>query len=218
MSDEDNTGGTPEEQEAQQRAEAARVEAEEKVKREQQAAEDEKKYPASYVKKITNENAARRKHEEELEAELKKFRDKELESESDLKKKIEGYQKRERDSEAQFKDKLTASDRRFILSEAKRLAKDAGIIDVDDVKAALDLGDLRIGDDDEVVGLEEKISALRAAKPHWFKSADAEKNKNKDGHRVVTPPRKEGANGGRDWKTASDEEVSAQLKALGVVA
>jgi hypothetical protein len=224
--DDDAARAQAEAAEAKERADAETEEARLQALRDSAGAkkvDDEWRYSESHVKKIHSENAARRKREGELqdqldasEKTLKEFRDKELEAETDLKKKLATTQERAKESEKKLSEKLSASDRRFILSEAKRQAEKAGMIDLDDV-GSMNLGDMRIGDDDAVQGLSEAIDALKAAKPHYFKGAQGDKP-NKDGKPVVTPGRKDGGAEGKNWKTASNAEVSAQLRSMGVTA
>ena len=67
--------------------------------------------------------------------------------------------------------KLRERDVAAIRSELRSLAREANIIDVDDVKS-IDVKDLRIDDEGNVPGAKEAIEALKASKPHWFKVSD----------------------------------------------
>jgi hypothetical protein len=188
-----------------------------------QAAADagRKSYDESYVKSLRDEAKRSREARQEIERER-----------DDLKKSVEAREKKELEEKQQFKElldkeraereadskksaeALKARDRRVILAEAKALAVKAGIIDADDVKGAIDLDDLRIDDDGNVVGLAEKIDALKAAKAHWFKGDDKAESKKRA---VVTPDRKDGsADSGVDWRKKSAEEVRLELKKYGV--
>lgn len=177
------------------------------------------------VKRYRTENASwRTKHRnlqgevESLKSKIKDFEDRDLAAETDLKKRLDAYEKRDREREKETAERLSAANRRFVLSEAKRLAKEAGIIDVDDV-TVLDLSELRVDEDDNVNGLSDMIDQLKEAKPHWFKSAkDAVVDQRDKTKTVVTPDRKDGADTGKDWKTASKDEVSKTLRAYGVMA
>lgn len=179
----------------------------------------EKLYPESYVKKIHTENAARRKREEELATKLKAFEDKELAAETDLKKKVDQYEKRVKELDREYSEKLAARDHRLILSEAKRLAKEAGMIDVDDIRT-LDLADLRMDEsDDSVPGLSEKIAELKTAKPHWFRQEKTQEEQTKDQRNARTAPparRDSGTEVTKDWGSASEDEFRKHMSQFGV--
>lgn len=181
-----------------------------------------KMYPESYVKKIHTENARRVKTEKELREKLKQYEEAELEAEKDLKKKNDALAKRLKEAEQESSAKITAAERRFVLSEAKRLAREAGIIDADDVRNAIDLTDLRVDDDDSIPGLEGKISELKSAKPHWFKAEQKTEGTLKDDKpaqrkAVATPARKSDADlSSGKWAAMSDQEFRKQMQREGV--
>lgn len=179
------------------------------------------------IKKLRTENASwRTKYRnnqteaEQIRQRLKEYEDRDLANETDLKKKLDGIEKARAKEREELSGKLKAAEGRFIVSEAKRIAREAGMIDVDDVKV-IDFSDLRVSDDNTVEGLEELIGKLKDQKPHWFKS---DKTDAKDQHQdqqqrrtVVTPPRKDAADNGKDWKNASEDELRSFLRGEGVM-
>ena len=179
----------------------------------------EKVYSEAHVRKIHAENANRRKENEDLRKRLDELEKKDLDAQTDAKKRAEDERARADRIESESKEKLTAADRRYILSEAKRLAKDAGIIDVDDVKTAIDLADLRISDDDVITGLEDKIAALKESKPHWFKGAKKDDDADDKGKKKAGAPPKHkegGDSGGVDWSKKTEAEFQEYLRSKGV--
>lgn len=177
------------------------------------------------IKKLRTENASwrtkYRNHQtesEQIRAKLKEYEDRDLANEADLKKKLDGLEKARAKEREELGGKLKAAEGRFILSEAKRLAKDAGMIDVDDV-SVIDFSDLRVADDNTVEGLADLIGELKNHKPHWFKSekTDQQQQQQQQQRTVVTPGRKDAADGGKDWAKSSKDELRSFLRNEGVM-
>ena len=182
-----------------------------------------KSYDENYVKSLRDESRKRLERSQAAERERDELRakqeardKKELEEQQKFRELLDKEREERNREKAELSEKLTAADRRLILAEAKTLAIKAGIIDADDVKAALDVADLRIDDDGSVPGLKEKIAELKEAKPHWFKES---KSKDDDGKKrsVSTPDRKQAADyKGPDYQKMSDAEFREALKGFGV--
>lgn len=183
-----------------------------------------KSYDENYVKSLRDESRKRlersqaaERERDELKAKQEAREKKELEDQQKFRELLDKEREERNREKAELSEKLTAADRRLILAEAKTLAIKAGIIDPDDVKAALDVADLRIDDDGGVPGLKEKIAELKEAKPHWFKES---KSKDEDGGKkrsVTTPDRKPSADyKGPDYTKMTDAEFREAMKGFGV--
>jgi hypothetical protein len=187
--------------------------------------DNRKSYDETYVKGLRDEAKRHRLEREETARErddlAKKVADREkkdLEEDGKLKELLEKERDERKKLEDGYKGKLSASDRRYILAEARALAIKEGIIDPSDVKAAIDVSDLRIDDDDEVPGLADKVAKLKESKPHWFKS-DAKPDDKSDKKKppVTTPaPKKDGDNATKDFMKVDDKEFAAKLADMGV--
>lgn len=177
-----------------------------------------KTYDQPYVTRLTNE-AARERLEKEAIAkerdELKAFREererKDLEAKGEYEKasaKIESDRKAEA---KKFADELAVRDKRVILAEAKAVATKLGIIDASDVATA-DLADLRIAEDGSVAGVEAKIIALKAAKPHWFAPEKLdEQGRPRSG---ASPSSAGNGTADVDWGKLTDAQVEERLATL----
>jgi Na+-translocating ferredoxin:NAD+ oxidoreductase RnfC subunit len=184
-----------------------------------------KTYSEDYVKGLREEAKVNRVTAEQLKAEKEELAKKiadaekaELEKKGELQQLLDKERKEREDERKQLNEKMTAADRRFILAEAKAAAIKAGIVDPSDVKNGIDVSDLRIDDDGNVPGLEDKIAKLKESKPHWFKG-DKKDDEDKRRRNLLPPERKDGnvdPNQGRDWNKASNDEMREKLKEYGV--
>jgi hypothetical protein len=123
-----------------------------------------KTYDESYVKKLREEAAARRKNERKLEDELKAIRDKELTDK----------ERAERDAaeattRATEREKLANA--RILSAAITEAAIAANAIDAATVRDLL-AGKVELDDDGEPVGVEEAVSELLKSKPFLVKSGD----------------------------------------------
>ncbi len=86
------------------------------------------------------------------------------------------------------------------------------------MKSGIDISDLRIDDNGDVVGLEEKIAKLKEAKPHWFKGDSKKDDADGKKRNLLPPERKDGNVDGnaKDWNKAKPDEIRDKLAEFGV--
>ncbi len=177
-----------------------------------------KTYDQAYVTRLTNEAAESRKQSEALAKErdelaaFKAQREKaDLAAKGEYDKAVAKIESEKKALEKKNADDIALRDRRFVLSEAKAAAIKAGIIDPNDV-ATIDIADLRIDENGSVAGIDEKIVALKAAKPHWFKPDAPAPGQNRAG---ASP-----GGGGKgstdvgDWGKLTPEQFDSKLNDL----
>lgn len=179
---------------------------------------ESKSYDQAYVTRLENEAARHRLAAEAAATERDALRTKQDEAEqAELQKRGEYEQlllklKADRAADAEkHATEIAARDRRAIVTEAKVLAVQAGIIDPSDV-ASLDFADLRIDDSGNVAGLKEKIDELKASKPHWFKAEKTVDEGQGRKRAPVAPSGNGGADPGIDWGAKTSEEVDKYLR------
>ena len=182
-----------------------------------------KTYDQAYVTRLENEAAKHRLAADAAEKErdeLKAYRDarekEELEKKGEYDKalaKLEADRKADAEKHAA---EIAKRDRNALLAEAKVVAIKAGIIDPSDV-ASLDLADLRMDETGKVAGLDEKITELKASKPHWFKGDEDDK-----ATKAAAKAQRAGASSAAstaaktdiDWATKSAGDIDAYLKTI----
>jgi hypothetical protein len=140
----------------------------------------------------------------------------------DLKKKAEDWDKLQEEQKSELEkasDRATKAEEerdralqtgneRLLRGEVKAAAAKAGFIDPDDAFALLDRTDVKIDDDGNVAGIDEALKALAEAKPHLV--TDTRAGGSADGGA------RGGANGKKDFRTASNDEYAAELAKHGL--
>ncbi len=134
----------------------------------------EKLYKEKHVKDLRSEAQKNRERAEAAEAELRKRDDaaeaerlEKLKNEKKFEELAESERKKREKAEKDAADKVAARDARVIKAEVKVLAKAAGLIDPDDVEL-MDLGSVKLDENDAVVGADKVIEAFKKSKPHKF--------------------------------------------------
>lgn len=123
-----------------------------------------KTYDESYVKKLRQEAAARRKREHELESELKAIKDKELTDK-------ERAERDAAEAKTAAADAIGKANARIIRAAITEAATAANAVDVATVRELL-AGKIEVDDDGEPMGVEEAVKALLEEKPFLVKSGD----------------------------------------------
>jgi hypothetical protein len=108
-----------------------------------------------------------REYVHELREENKSSRLKVQEAEAAARAATEAATNAKAEAEAKSTESHKAADQRVIRAELKLVAKDAGMLDLDDLKL-LDLSGMKIDENGEVIGAAELIKKFKEAKPHKF--------------------------------------------------
>jgi hypothetical protein len=131
---------------------------------------DDEKFSREYVERLRNEAKAAKDRAKALEDAAAQREADEAKAKDDQKKVAELAEKRAKEAEKKLADATANTNQRLIRAELRSLAREAGILDIDDIKL-LDVKDVTVDDDGEVIGAKAAIDAFKAAKPHKFKTA-----------------------------------------------
>jgi hypothetical protein len=142
--------------------------------------EEDKQFTREYVERLRKEAKDAKDAAKALADAAAQRESDEAKAKDDQKKVAELAEKRAIAAEKKLAETTENANKRLISTELRSLAREAGIVDIDDIKL-LDAKDVTVDDDGEVIGAKAIIDAFKAAKPHKFKAADGG-NTNKGGN------------------------------------
>ena len=148
-----------------------------------------------------------REYVHELREENKASRVAKMEAESKVKAAEELAAKHLADAETKTKAIEAAANDKILRSELRALAREAGILDIDDLKL-LDVSKLKIDDDGNVTGAEDLIKAFKEAKPYKFKELTSTS--------ATTPTPKADAGKQKKVSDMTEAEARALYKSKGI--
>lgn len=213
---------TPEEQAAADAKAAA-----DKAAADAKAAEDankgkpdgEEKFSREYVERLRKEAKDAKDKAKQLEdAQATRERD-DAKAKDDQKKLAELAEKRAKEAEDKLSKATESTNKRLVAAELRSLAREAGILDIDDIKL-LDTKDVTVDDDGEVIGAKAVIDAFKTAKPHKFKGTtdagkDEGKGKDDKGKQRVPTPNNDAKPKTKDASDMDDEEFQKAWSSAG---
>jgi len=153
----------------------------------------EKPIDPAYATRLRNETAAERGKREaaeqraaDLQTQLDEIERKRLQDEKDFKGLAEKEKKRADDIERQFNQFKDSASKRSANTELRAEAREAGILDVDDI-SLIDASGIKVDDDGNVTGAKEAVEAFKTSKPHKFKTEGESTPESKTKPRTPNP-------------------------------
>ena len=110
------------------------------------------------------------------------------------------------DAEAKVKAAESAANDKVMRSELRALAREAGILDIDDLKL-IDVSSLKVNEHGDVIGADALIKAFKEAKPYKFKETSSTSN--------TDPKPKPEPGKAKKVSEMTPEERKAEAKRLG---
>jgi len=125
-------------------------------------------FTKEYVEKLRNESAGHRLKAQETQMKLDALSG----DHTALKAKFDTADAARVTAESTALEAKQSADARIIGAELKAAARDAGLIDADDLRL-VDLSALKLSDKGEIDGLTALVDSLKTGKPHLFKAPTA---------------------------------------------
>lgn len=148
-----------------------------------------------------------REYVHELREENKASRVARLEAEGKVKAAEELAAKHLTDAEAKTKAIESSANDRVLRAELRALAREAGILDLDDLKL-MDVSGLKVDADGNVTGADALIAAFKEAKPYKFKEVSSTSS--------TTPTPKADTGKPKRIEDMSPAEIKAEYKKRGI--